>query len=532
MKRLSVKQRVIVGSTLLLLIAVIIAIVILTRTVTVPNVKGLGVTEATERLEKAGFSVEKKDIFSDRVPKNVVIMQDISPGTEVSVYRDNKVVITVSKGVDQVKMPNVTGKTKQEAIETLSALGFEIEITESFDNKCPVGSVLSQSVAVRSYVNKGSKITLVISTGPQLVTVPDITNMTLEQAIEEMASLGIEIKTRFEVSKTVKEDCVISQSVKAGDQVLSNEVITAHISLGKTANKTGNTLSNAADGSYVTSQGNWIYFCDKGDSYDLYRVRKDGSDLQLLYKGCVTAVNVVGGWVYFTDEEDSNCLYKIQIDGTELQKISTDPVYWVYVVGNTIYTTDEFVYGNIHKRDTNGKNKKLICSDDCIYINIYGNQIYYKDWSDGMVYSIDTNGKNRKLIYDRPHSCSDLVVDNGILYMNSNDKIIKLDPKTWTTQVLDDSYKQKSSLNVYDGWIYYKESIQHEYSYTSAAYQKIKTNGEEKTTVFNFKDTFPPNMFLNVIDGWVCFPYQDDNCRIYKIYNDGTDLQMLKIKEK
>ncbi len=143
MKRLSVKQRVIIGCTLLLLIVTVIAVVILTRTVTVPNVKGLGVTEATEKLEKAGFLVEKKDIFSDRVPKNVVIMQDISPGTEFSVYSDNKVVITVSKGVDQVKVPRVTGKPKDEAIQTLNELGFRVTFTNDFDYEVPEGSVIS-----------------------------------------------------------------------------------------------------------------------------------------------------------------------------------------------------------------------------------------------------------------------------------------------------------------------------------------------------------------------------------------------------
>ncbi len=377
-------------------------------------------------------------------------------------------------------------------------------------------------------MNKGSEISLVISVGAKIVAVPHIQGLSRDEAVLAMKASGLTLKTEFVTNSSVKEDYVISQSVETGVLIPANQPVTAKISLGKTCNKVGSTPSNAADQNFLTSQGDWIYFADKNDSYNLYRMRKDGSIKQLLYTGIVDNVNVVGGWVYFTSASgcESN-LFKIQIDGTGLKRIDTDNVYWAYVVGDTIYTANSVGGGTIHKRDTNGRNKIAIFSASCRCINIYGDKIYYINQSDNNVYSVDTDGKNQKMIYEYNLGCDNLVVDKGILYIIAYDTLIKYDTKSGSSSFIEMGSDLKLFINVSNGWIYYEELRLGTSANPIAAYCKIRTNGTGKTTVFEKSFNNSPNRYLIVIDGWLYFTNQEDNDRIYKIYNDGTKLQPL-----
>lgn len=81
-------------------------------------------TEAKAALEGAGFKVAVDSQFSDTVDKGVVISQSPDSGTK---FKDATITLTVSKGPDVVKVPDVLGKKKNAAVKILEAAGFKAE---------------------------------------------------------------------------------------------------------------------------------------------------------------------------------------------------------------------------------------------------------------------------------------------------------------------------------------------------------------------------------------------------------------------
>ena len=105
-------------------------------------------SEATEGLEKAGFKVEVDREFSDDVDKGRVISQSPSSGTG---FKKDTITIEVSRGPEFIKVPNVLGKPRNEAMKTLEDAGFKVNAfgpgnftvqaqTPGADKKAKVGS--------------------------------------------------------------------------------------------------------------------------------------------------------------------------------------------------------------------------------------------------------------------------------------------------------------------------------------------------------------------------------------------------------
>jgi serine/threonine-protein kinase len=127
---------------------------------TVPNVVGQQKPVAEAKLGDAGFRVTALEQSSDR-PKGEVIAQ--SPGAGVTVDKGSRVTITVSKGPQKVKVPDVKGQTKSQAKSTLQAAGFTVTTKEQFtSDSTQVGKVIDQSPAAGTKVKKGSGVTITV----------------------------------------------------------------------------------------------------------------------------------------------------------------------------------------------------------------------------------------------------------------------------------------------------------------------------------------------------------------------------------
>jgi serine/threonine-protein kinase len=123
----------------------------------VPPVEGLPVAEAQATLTQAGLQVQLEDpVFDNEVPADHV---KTATWTEDPMKPGSVVVLTPSKGPDLVDVPNVVGKNMAEAIDTLTAAGFEVSY-ELPDLFLPVATVKSQDPESGQAV-RGSTIRLV-----------------------------------------------------------------------------------------------------------------------------------------------------------------------------------------------------------------------------------------------------------------------------------------------------------------------------------------------------------------------------------
>jgi serine/threonine-protein kinase len=127
--------------------------------VTVPSVIGQDKNDARKQLEEAGFSVSVSRTFSD-APKNEVVTQSPAAGTEVD--KGSQVTITVSKGQEQVAIPDVVGMDVKSARAALRGAGFKVTTVKE---PTPGGqnTVTSQTPDAGSKADKGSEVTITVA---------------------------------------------------------------------------------------------------------------------------------------------------------------------------------------------------------------------------------------------------------------------------------------------------------------------------------------------------------------------------------
>jgi beta-lactam-binding protein with PASTA domain len=102
------------------------------------------------------------------------------------------VVLTVSKGEDQVTIPNVVGQSADAAEQLLtSSFGLVVARAEEPNDTVPAGSVIRTDPGTDATVSKGSTVTLVVSTGPTQVAVPFVTGLTETQATQKLTEAGL-----------------------------------------------------------------------------------------------------------------------------------------------------------------------------------------------------------------------------------------------------------------------------------------------------------------------------------------------------
>ena len=131
-------------------------------------------------------------------------------------------------------VPYVVGKTQDEATQILQDAGFEVgTISSAYDENVATGLVISQDPPADSKRPEGTKVNLVFSQGTKMVSVPDLTNMTSDQAREELQKYGlIPSAGTAEYSDTVEKDHVARQSPAVGESVAEGTTVEYYLSLG------------------------------------------------------------------------------------------------------------------------------------------------------------------------------------------------------------------------------------------------------------------------------------------------------------
>jgi serine/threonine-protein kinase len=159
----------------------------------VPGVLGEPQQTAVAALSRAGFVVQVKQDFSPSVPKGSVIGTDPSPGSHVR--KDATVIVDVSKGAQRPTVPTVTGRPVDQAISALQQAGLGIgPQRQQGDPTVPAGSVIGTDPAAGTQVAANTPVTLIVSSGPQPVDLPDVTGESVDQATSDLQSAGFQVK--------------------------------------------------------------------------------------------------------------------------------------------------------------------------------------------------------------------------------------------------------------------------------------------------------------------------------------------------
>lgn len=136
------------------------------------------------------------------------------------------IIMCLSIGHNNVRVPNVTGMTQNAAEASLKGSGLEVgSITKEPSEKIKKGNVLSTKPTVNAQVSKGRTIDIVVSSGPALTKVPNVEGLYLSSARKKLTKLGFKVKIKRVYSDEYEENVVISQNVKSGKKVVASKKI-------------------------------------------------------------------------------------------------------------------------------------------------------------------------------------------------------------------------------------------------------------------------------------------------------------------
>jgi serine/threonine-protein kinase len=183
------------------------------RLVRVPRVVGLTFEEAIEVLEDAGLDWRRVDVFAQR-EEGIVASQNPRPDEEVE--EGTEVVIRVSQGTEQVAVPDVLDQTEESARQELQQAGFEVSVVEAPDEDTPEGLVSAQSPDPGIQADRGSTVQITISTGPDIVPVPDVTGMEAADARATLEEAGFRPRGVAQDTADPDEEGVVLDQDPAG----------------------------------------------------------------------------------------------------------------------------------------------------------------------------------------------------------------------------------------------------------------------------------------------------------------------------
>ena len=202
--------------------------------------------------------VVKSEEYNENVEEGKIISQDPAYQENYTIKEHSEISVVISKGTETVEVPDVVGKTREEAEKLLKDAGLVAEITEENDEKVEAGIVLSQDIEDGETVNKGSTVKLVVSKGSGIVNVevPSLVGKTEQEAKNLLTEAGLKVNVVNDEDESKNDGVVLRQSKDAGTEVQEGTTITItvnkvseektiqlHVNVNKLAGN-GSTASN------------------------------------------------------------------------------------------------------------------------------------------------------------------------------------------------------------------------------------------------------------------------------------------------
>ena len=224
--------------------------------IAVPNVNGLTQGTAEARLQADGLAVTFTLEPSDTVVAGNVIRTNPEGGTEVT--EGSTVEMFVSTGSQEFPVPPLIGQTLESAQALIEDAGLTLgTVIQRPDADFAEGVVIDQTPAAGVEVGVGAPVNLIVSTGPETVIVPDLTDMTERDASSALQDLGLLFAVDEESSDTVAGGLVIRTDPEAGAEAQTGDTVLLVVSKGPAPVEVPNLIGLTAEqaGLILTDEG-------------------------------------------------------------------------------------------------------------------------------------------------------------------------------------------------------------------------------------------------------------------------------------
>lgn len=285
----------------------------------VPDLYGMTFEEAREAANELGFELDvSKDRVSDEaVDEGCVAKQE--PKAEKKVKKGSKIQVYLSETSEKSMLRDYKLINYNAAVRDLENAGYVVECEFEFNDDVPENFVIEQDPKGDTELQKGSKVTLLVSKGPEIttVTVPKFVGKTLEEAQAILTQEGLVMGDVEYEPSVVDEGLIVKQSISGGESVDKNTEISFVVSSGdKKVDENGdnNSENNDNPDENKIKEKTLSYSYEEGSNASSIRVVEGGNTI---YEGLA---------------EPSKGDFKLNVKGSGQKK------YEIYVNGEYVET--------------------------------------------------------------------------------------------------------------------------------------------------------------------------------------------------
>ncbi len=248
--------------------------------VAVPDVTNMDVEQARDLLKESGFNLHIDDkVFNDEKDKDIILEQMPHKGTKLD--KGEAVSVVVSKGPEEIKVPDLSDMNIEDAKKKLAELKLKLgEQSTDYSDDVPKDAIIRQSPEKDKKVNKNDAIDVVISLGKkeETVSMPDLRGKTIDTAKDILVKQGLSLTSTEEShSNSIDKGMVISQSYNPGTKLAKGTGVSLVVSIGKSA-------TSGERGSSSGYQSKRVEFTVPEDGLVVIEQR-DGNGTQLVHSG-------------------------------------------------------------------------------------------------------------------------------------------------------------------------------------------------------------------------------------------------------
>jgi serine/threonine-protein kinase len=178
-------------------------------TVELVDVRQYSYDDAQRYLRNAKLSVKTTEVF-DKSPRGTVLSEMPPPGTSVRIH--STVALVVSKGLKPVYVPDVVSLMLADAQRSVAGRNLKLVVSERDPNdEIPAGVVTSQNPLPGTSLDPDSNVSVVVSSGPPQIGVPDVEGRLADEAIGVLQSAGLQTGVEYLVDGSAAAGTVMKQ---------------------------------------------------------------------------------------------------------------------------------------------------------------------------------------------------------------------------------------------------------------------------------------------------------------------------------
>ena len=196
-----------------------------TAEVVVPDVVGKQMTLAKQILEDKNLRVKIAETYDASVPAGQVVSQYPEAGSKVKEQR--LVTVYISKGGEEIEMPDLKGLSRENAEEKLKKVGLKLGSVYEKNSSEEAGTVIAQDPRAGSKISKGQSVDITVSKGEkkQKIALPDYRGASLDAAKANLSSNKLRVGSLSREASSQPEGTIIGQSPAAGSEVSEGTAI-------------------------------------------------------------------------------------------------------------------------------------------------------------------------------------------------------------------------------------------------------------------------------------------------------------------